>query len=96
MEDFPEIGSTKALYIDLSQLKCYIWQDADYVAVSEDGGVLQFSAASGFPLLGKENILYIDTGTTSAYFWDRTTLRYICIANGATEINEIDGGHANG
>lgn len=43
IDDFPETGSSKILYIDQSTLKAYVWFDDDYSSISGGGGIESIS-----------------------------------------------------
>lgn len=61
-EDFPEIGSSKLLYIDLSTNKMYRWdeQTSIYVMVGGEGGSSDFhiKVVDSLPQRGAEKTIY--------------------------------------
>lgn len=65
------------------------------VLESKPSDVISFNNYMLFPNIGSENVLYLDEESNLSYRWDSDNIKYYKI-NDFEEINEINGGSANG
>lgn len=65
------------------------------VLESKPSDVISLSNYMLFPNIGSENVLYLDEESNLSYRWDSENFKYYKI-NDFEEINEINGGSANG
>ena len=57
---------------------------------------ISFPTYGELPSIGDANTVYVVTGENAAYRWDDTLLQYVCVGRDYNEIEQINGGTADG